>query len=238
MSYLNNSAINIDAVLTKRGRELFSKGLFKVTKFALSDDEVDYRLYDKSHPSGSSYYASAITNMPVLEALPDGTTAMKSKLISLNKGTTKLPIITVGVSTINLRAASINFGGEVYPVSPTTVNGNNSVSGYTATIYDSTYVDLLTYNPIGIIKDPNPPNPIIPASAQQSAPHPPPIDVYPPPNLLDAPLFGESKTGFEFFLRGKAVPAGTIKTTTLVITGNDTGGSATITVTVQDYGDD
>ena len=46
MGYLDNSSITVDAILTKKGRELLAKGdgSFQITKFALSDDEVDYNL--------------------------------------------------------------------------------------------------------------------------------------------------------------------------------------------------
>ena len=46
MGFLNNTSVTVDAVLTKKGRELLARGQdeFKITKFALSDDEIDYRL--------------------------------------------------------------------------------------------------------------------------------------------------------------------------------------------------
>ena len=58
MGYLNNSIITVDAILTKKGRELLAKGdgSFKITQFALSDDEIDYTLYNPTHPSGSAFY--------------------------------------------------------------------------------------------------------------------------------------------------------------------------------------
>ena len=62
MGYLNNQVITVDAILTKKGRELLAQGgnAFNVTQFALSDDEVDYSLYNPNHPSGSAYYGEAI----------------------------------------------------------------------------------------------------------------------------------------------------------------------------------
>jgi len=48
MAYLNGDSneIVIDAIVTKRGRELMAegKGNFKITKYAFSDDGVDYGL--------------------------------------------------------------------------------------------------------------------------------------------------------------------------------------------------
>ena len=58
MGYLDNSIVTVDAILTKKGRELLARGdgSFKITQFALADDEIDYTLYNPSHPSGSSFY--------------------------------------------------------------------------------------------------------------------------------------------------------------------------------------
>ena len=83
MGYLDNSTVTVDAVLTKKGRELLARGQneFHITHFALSDDEIDYDLYNTDHPLGTAYYGAAIENMPVMEALPDETQALKYKLI-------------------------------------------------------------------------------------------------------------------------------------------------------------
>ena len=95
MGYLNNQIITVDAILTNKGRELLAKGdgSFNITQFALSDDEIDYTLYNPNHPSGSAYYGEAIQNMPLLEAFPDETQMMKYKLVTLPRGTQVMPII-------------------------------------------------------------------------------------------------------------------------------------------------
>ena len=82
MGYLNNQVVTIDAILTKKGRELMAKndGSFIITQFALADDEIDYTQYNPTHPSGSAYYGEAIDNMPLLEAFPDESQIMKYKL--------------------------------------------------------------------------------------------------------------------------------------------------------------
>ncbi len=79
MGYLNNGSIVIDSILTKKGRELLARGQneFVVTQFGLSDDEVDYTLWNPNHPLGSAYYGIAIENLPILEAIPDETQMMK-----------------------------------------------------------------------------------------------------------------------------------------------------------------
>ena len=95
MGFLDNTSITVDAILTKKGRELLARGQneFRITKFALADDEVDYNLYDTSHPNGSNFYAAVIENMPLLEAFVDENQLMRYKLTTLPKETNKLPIL-------------------------------------------------------------------------------------------------------------------------------------------------
>jgi hypothetical protein len=137
MGYLNNSVITVDAILTKKGRELLARndGSFRITQFALSDDEIDYTLYNPIHPSGSAYYGEAIDNMPLLEAFPDEQQIMKFKLATLPRGTAKLPVLDLGYASINLKQ------GAQLAITPQTLNylGNNQTfetSGYAATIGD------------------------------------------------------------------------------------------------------
>jgi len=138
MGYLAGNNISIDAILTKKGRELLAKndGSFKITQFALSDDEIDYTLYNPNHPSGSAFFGEAIEAMPVLEAFPDETQMMKYKLITLPRGTAKIPILDVGYVNINIKQ------GSSLSITPQTLNylGSTSTyesSGYTFTIGDS-----------------------------------------------------------------------------------------------------
>jgi len=137
MGYLNNQVVTIDAILTKKGRELLSKGdgSFKITQFALSDDEIDYTLYNPNHPSGSAYYGEAIENMPLMEAFPDETQIMKYKLATLPRGTAKMPVLDVGRSSVILKQNAPSN------ITPSTLDylGNNQTtesSGYTFTISD------------------------------------------------------------------------------------------------------
>ena len=152
MGYLNNSIITVDAILTKKGRELLAKGdgSFKITQFALSDDEIDYTLYNPSHPSGSAFYGQAIENMPLLEAFPDETQIMKYKLVTLPRGTAKMPILDIGYTSITLKQ------GASLAITPQTLNylGNNETfetSGYTCTVSDSRLFS--TFNGVGIDTD-------------------------------------------------------------------------------------
>jgi hypothetical protein len=105
MSYLSSTSVVVDAILTKKGRELLARndGSFRITQFSLSDDEIDYTLYNPNHPSGSAFYGEAIEAMPILQAYPNDQEIMKYKLITLPRGTAKLPIIDVGYNSISLR---------------------------------------------------------------------------------------------------------------------------------------
>jgi hypothetical protein len=97
MGFLNNTTVTVDAILTKKGRELLAQGTeaFNITKFALADDEIDYGLWDVTHPNGSDYYGAVIENMPLLEATPDENHIMRYKLVTLPKNTIKMPLMTV-----------------------------------------------------------------------------------------------------------------------------------------------
>ena len=88
MAFLDNSGdIILDAVLTDTGRLRLAKGdgSFNITKFALGDDEINYALYDKNHPSGSAYFDIEILQSPVLEAFTNNTSVLKSKLMSISR---------------------------------------------------------------------------------------------------------------------------------------------------------
>lgn len=115
MGYLNNATTVLDAILTKKGRELLARGKneFSITKFALADDEVDYSLWDVSHPLGTDYYGTVIENLPLLEPVTDPNTVMKYKLVTRDVGTRQMAILT-----------GINSGG--YTV---TWNGTTQTSG-------------------------------------------------------------------------------------------------------------
>ena len=107
MGFLNNTTVTVDAILTKKGRELLAQGsnAFNITKFALADDEVDYKLFDVTHPNGSEQYGSIIENMPLLEAFADENHVMRYKLITLLKNTARMPVLTINPGSVTFEAA-------------------------------------------------------------------------------------------------------------------------------------
>lgn len=152
MGYLNNTAVTVDAILTKKGRELLARGdgSFSITQFALSDDEIDYTLYNPTHPSGSAFYGEALENMPLLEAFPDETQIMKYKLVTLPRGTARMPVLDIGYSAIRIKQ------GAALAITPQTLNYLSQTSliessGYTFTISDVRLFN--TFNGVGINTD-------------------------------------------------------------------------------------
>ena len=120
MGFLDNTTITVDAILTKKGRELLARGQneFRITKFALADDEIDYNLYDTSHPNGSNFYGAVIENMPLLEAFVDENQLMRYKLTTLPKETAKLPILELPNESL-----TFNGPGITQTITPNTRNG-------------------------------------------------------------------------------------------------------------------
>lgn len=149
MGYLSNTVVTVDAILTKKGRELLARGdgSFKITQFAIADDEIDYTLYNPNHVSGSAYYGEAIEAMPLLEAFPDESQIMKYKLTTLPRGTAKLPVLDIGFSAIILKQ------GASLAITPQTLNYLSSTNtfeagGYVATIADARVLNSI--NGVGI----------------------------------------------------------------------------------------
>lgn len=219
MGFLNNEYVTIDAVLTKKGRELLARndGSFQITQFALADDEIDYTLYNPNHPSGSAFFGEAIEAMPLLEAFTDETQMMKYKLVTLPRGTSKLPVLNLGYAAISLRqAAALN-------ITPQTLNylGATSTfepSGYQMTVGDSRF--LSTFTGTGIDT----------TGLNITAPT---------PNSSGASL-SASQIGTSFTLIGTTINtlfptnavAGDSITTTITVIGRDSGARITIPLSI------
>jgi hypothetical protein len=209
MGYLDNSSITVDAILTKKGRELLSKGRdsFNITQFALADDEIDYNLWNPAHPLGSSYYGIIIENMPLVEALPDESQVMKYKLVTLPRKTARIPVIQVGQSSIILTAP-----GQNSVITPTTVNYDqaNSTYGYTAILADSDVATLTVTRAVSITNSAQPTLPSFYGDTNQSV----------------------SAVGLEFRVTAKQQLVSD-RSTTLTIVGNETGGRVIVNLTVR-----
>ena len=207
MAYIDNQTITIDAILTKKGRELLAQnGNLNITSFALADDEIDYRLYQPNHPNGSAFYDLAIRNTPVFEPVSNETQVMKYKLVSLNQGITSIPAINIAQDKISV---SRDYTGDII-ISPSTNPAYNLTLGYTA-ILGNKNVGVLVVNQSNSI---NSVSSTIPTFAG---------DI----NTTSAQVV----VGQQFrFLPNSSL--GKTTSTTLTLIGNESGGSLSIEVTV------
>ena len=216
MAILNPTTITVDAILTTKGRELLARndGSFQITQFSLADDEIDYTLYNPNHPSGSAFYGEAIENTPVLEAFPNESQIMRYKLVTLPRGTSKLPVINLGYNTISLRQ------GASLTISPQTLNYLGATStfeanGYIATIADSRLVS--TFSGTGI-----------------TVTSPGITDL----NTTTGTVLSLSQIGTSFTLTGTTINTlfgSTLSqlTTTITVIGRDSGARITIPLNIQ-----
>lgn len=98
MAFLDSSGtILVDAVLTDTGRARLARGdgSFKIVKFAVADDEIDYSLYDPQHESTSQRDAD-ILNTPIFEAFTNNASSMNSKLVTIPRNNIQyLPTLKV-----------------------------------------------------------------------------------------------------------------------------------------------
>ena len=207
MAYIDNQTITIDAILTKKGRELLAQmGNLNITSFALADDEIDYTLYQPDHPNGSAFYDIAIRNTPVFEPLSDETQVMKYKLVTLNQGVTAIPVISIAQDKISVQR---DYTGDI-TISPSTNPAYNLSLGYTAVLSNKNVGVLVVEESNSI----NSVSSTIPTFAG---------DV----NTTSAQVVVGKK--FRFLPNSSL---GKTTSTTLTIIGNESGGSISIEVTV------
>lgn len=216
MGILSPTVVTVDAILTKKGRELLSRndGSFQITQFALADDEIDYTLYNPTHPSGSAFYGEAIENTPILQAFPDDTQIMRYKLVTLPRGTSRLPVISLGYNTITLKQ------GASLTITPQTLNYLGATStfesnGYIATISDIRL--LSSFQGTGITS----------TSTDNSS-----------LNTTTGAVLSKSTIGTSFTLTGTTINTlfgSTLNTltTTITVIGRDSGARITIPINIQ-----
>jgi len=140
MGYLDNSSVTVDAILTNKGRQILAAGgKLNIVKFALSDDEIDYDLWNPAHTLGTNYYGAVIEGMPILEGLPDESQMMRYKLITLPKDVIGIPVISVAPTAITFTSLA-----QEVTITPSTLNlaGGNGSLGYTAILSDDTVATL------------------------------------------------------------------------------------------------
>ena len=158
MGFINNTSYILNAVLTKKGKQYLSKsdGKFNIVKFALSDDEIDYTLWDTAHPKGTDYYGAVLESTPMLEPCVDPEVVMKYKLITMPVGTKALPYIdnVTPPHLLSGNALTTAFNGTTQPnwsfedslINPNTqgADGNFSAEKYSFLVLNKNVVDIAT----------------------------------------------------------------------------------------------
>jgi hypothetical protein len=139
MAFLDNSGdIILDAVLTDTGRMRLAKGdgSFRIVKFGLADDEIDYSNYNKDHASGSAYYDLNVMLTPVLEAFTNNGSTMKNKLISFSR-TDLLYLPVIKLNTTNTANKAVTAAVEGTGVHFVTVDNDTTVALVAETVFSS-----------------------------------------------------------------------------------------------------
>ena len=109
MGYLDNSSITVDAVLTKKGRDILKNGgSLEINSFTLSDTGVDYSLFNPSHPDGSAKYGIAIENLPQLEASVHAEYHLRNRLLTLSKNAVSVPHLKIA-GEVDTNGRTITF---------------------------------------------------------------------------------------------------------------------------------
>ena len=128
MAFLDSTTAVIDAILTRKGRELLAKndGSFQITKFAFGDDEVNYQLFDATKATDQD---SDILNLPVLEPVSNENVALLYRLVTLPEGTLRISTLKVTPTT-----GTVDYGDDLQ-ITVVTENGTDS-QGYAATSRD------------------------------------------------------------------------------------------------------
>ena len=118
MAFLDNSGdIILDAVLTETGRRRMAEGNFSISKFALGDDEIDYSLYNKTHPSGSAYYDLTLLQTPVFEAFTQINAGINYGLIAtLPDDLLYMPVIKHNAVAIETGLGNVDTVNNVFLV--------------------------------------------------------------------------------------------------------------------------
>jgi len=144
MGYLDNSSITVDAVLTKKGRDILKNGgSLNISSFTLSDTGVDYTLWNPSHPSGSAFYGEAIENLPMLEASVHAEYNSRNRLMTMNQNTIALPALSLGnLDSANGIVKTFNEGDEANGRITVDLIGFSSTEnlGYLIIIQDPTII--------------------------------------------------------------------------------------------------
>ena len=189
----------------------------RITQFALGDDEIDYTLFNENHPNGTQYASEAIENMPLIEAIPDGSNMMKSQLITLSRGKSLLPFISVsGFTNNSIQLTKGQLGMSLTPqthnITNTSTTAGTEAGGYKFTVINFNYLTSMV------------------SDTSQGSPSE--LDVYGGTEAIAETVQGATLT-LEPTNEDALFPTGTTSlTTTLIIEGMTTGARKTLQIVV------
>lgn len=211
--------IIIDAVLTKRGRELLASGVsqFNISKFAVADDQIDY---------GITGLESIINNepdkLPILQPIINGSLMMKSFLFTdPNAGNGRYILPLISISGLLTGVSNIINGGISVTYTPSTINTSER---YQIKINGGKYALKQLFEQVGHIRSTsyaapvdtvNNANPITPGKS----------------TILDS-LDTSISMANQSSITLKTLRVSTIKTFSMTIIGSQTGASITYSFTI------
>ena len=151
--------------------------------------------------------------MPIIEAFPDDTQIMRYKLVTLPRGTSRLPVISLGYNSITLKQ------GASLTITPQTLNYLGATSTFEANGYIATISDirlLSAFQGTGITTNVNT------------------TDL----NTTSGAVLSKSTIGTSFTLTGTTIntlygTSLTTLTTTITVIGRDSGARITIPINIQ-----
>lgn len=156
----DNKQQKVDLIYTKKGRFLKSMNSRKaeITKFALSDDGVDYNLYNENAVDGEK--GLRILRTPQLEAFTSETGMMKNKLLSLERDVSETESLEISSDSLVFEVDP-NSTGKVIPKAITIYANFRAPNGFKVTLANSEYV-YVNHRPKYLLEYPDDNYPTIP----------------------------------------------------------------------------
>ena len=193
MGYLDNDTIVVDAILTKHGRKLLSEGqAINPSHFALSDDGIDYTLWNTSSPSGSTGYDDYITKLPMIECVPDNSVMMHYNLVTLNQNTRYMPVLSLPQSPNTSNTYTLdndNHKQDIVKLEPEILNWAQAGERFDFRIMDATALNVVAHDGQLVGVAGGSPQPL-----EQATPYPVTIQNATYIHLLDLTVTADHKT--------------------------------------------
>ena len=193
MGYLDGDTIVVDAILTKHGRKLLADGrAINPTHFALSDDGVDYTLWNTSSPSGSAGYDDYLSLLPMIEAVPSNEVMMHYNLMSLPQNTRYMPVVILPNSPNTENIFTLDndvIKKDIAKIEPEIQNWAGQNARFNFKIMDATAINVVSHDGQLVGEAGGDPQPL-----EQSTPYPVTVANATHLHLLDLTVTANHKT--------------------------------------------